>query len=62
MRRLCPFTVFKARTRRVYQVIRDYFVFTNKRLIRVDVQGVTGRTAEYITQPLQRHPPLLQVE
>ena len=45
MRRLCPFTVFRARTRRAYQVIRDYFVFTNKRLIRVDLQGVTGAAA-----------------
>jgi hypothetical protein len=36
---------------RAYQVIRDYFVFTNKRLILVDVQGVTGSKAEYMTIP-----------
>jgi hypothetical protein len=36
---------------RAYQVIRDTFVFTNKRLILVDVQGGTGSKAEYMTIP-----------
>ncbi len=26
-----------------FQLIRDTFIFTNKRLILVDVQGVTGK-------------------
>lgn len=30
-----------------FMLIRDIFVFTNKRLILVDVQGVTGKKKEY---------------
>ena len=36
---------------RVYKVMRDMFVFTNKRLVIVDRQGVTGRKVEYLTIP-----------
>jgi hypothetical protein len=38
---------------RVYKVVRDLFVFTNKRLILVDRQGVTGRKVEHITIPFK---------
>jgi PH (Pleckstrin Homology) domain-containing protein len=34
-----------------YQLIRDYFVFTNKRLVVVDKQGVTGTKIEYHSIP-----------
>lgn len=34
-----------------YRSIRDYFVFTNKRLILVDQQGFTGSKAEYLCIP-----------
>ncbi|MFZ4287248.1 PH domain-containing protein [Variovorax sp. HJSM1_2] len=34
-----------------YQVIRDYFVFTNKRLVLVDKQGITGSKVEYHSIP-----------
>ena len=34
-----------------YRSIRDFFVFTNKRLILVDQQGFTGRKAEYLCIP-----------
>lgn len=34
-----------------YQVIRDYFVFTDKRLILVDRQGLTGKKVEYHSIP-----------
>ena len=34
-----------------YQLIRDYFVFTNKRLVLVDKQGMTGSKVEYHTPP-----------
>ncbi|TDS28643.1 PH (Pleckstrin Homology) domain-containing protein [Halanaerobium congolense] len=34
-----------------YNVLRDYFVFTDKRLILVDKQGVTGKKIEYHTIP-----------
>ncbi len=34
-----------------YQLIRDYFVFTNKRLVLVEKQGVTGSKIEYHSIP-----------
>jgi len=34
-----------------YKVLRDLFVFTNKRLILVDKQGLTGKKVEYHTVP-----------
>ena len=36
---------------KAYQVIRDMFIFTNKRLILVDVQGLTGKKIEYMSIP-----------
>lgn len=36
---------------KAYQVIRDLFIFTNKRLILVDVQGLTGKKIEYMSIP-----------
>lgn len=32
-----------------FKLIRDTFVFTNKRLILVDVQGVSGKKVEYMS-------------
>ena len=34
-----------------FKVIRDLFVFTDRRLIFVDRQGLTGRKVEYLTIP-----------
>ncbi|GIU07129.1 MULTISPECIES: PH domain-containing protein [unclassified Shewanella] len=34
-----------------YKVIRDMFVFTNKRLILIDKQGVTGKKVSYHSVP-----------
>ncbi len=34
-----------------YQLIRDYFVFTDKRLVLVDKQGLTGSKVEYHSVP-----------
>ena len=34
-----------------YQLIRDYFVFTDKRFVIVDKQGVTGSKVEYHSIP-----------
>ncbi len=34
-----------------FRVIRDTFVFTNKRLILIDVQGLTGKKIEYLSLP-----------
>ncbi|WP_424493295.1 PH domain-containing protein [Salinimicrobium sp. GXAS 041] len=32
-----------------FKLLRDTFIFTNKRLILVDVQGLTGRKTEYFS-------------
>lgn len=34
-----------------FKVIRDTWIFTNHRLILVDVQGMTGRKKEYLSIP-----------
>lgn len=36
---------------KAYKLIRDMFVFTNKRLILIDKQGVTGKKVEYHSIP-----------
>jgi hypothetical protein len=37
-----------------YRVLRDMMVFTTKRLILVNKQGMTGTKAEYVTIPYER--------
>ncbi len=32
-----------------FKLIRDTFIFTNKRLIIIDVQGLTGKKMEYLS-------------
>lgn len=39
------------RVEHAYQLIRDYFVFTDKRLVLVDKQGLTGSKVEYHSIP-----------
>ena len=34
-----------------YQLVRDMFIFTNRRLILVDKQGITGKKVEYLSIP-----------
>lgn len=34
-----------------FKLVRDTFIFTNKRLILVDKQGLTGRKMEYMSVP-----------
>ena len=34
-----------------YQLVRDVFIFTDRRLILVDKQGVTGRKVQYHSVP-----------
>ena len=36
---------------KAYKLIRDMFIFTNKRLILVDKQGFTGKKVEYHSIP-----------
>jgi hypothetical protein len=37
-----------------FTVSRDTFLFTNKRLILVDIQGLAGRQIEYLSIPYSR--------
>jgi hypothetical protein len=37
-----------------FTVLRDTFLFTNKRLILVDVQGISGQQIEYLSIPYNR--------
>ncbi|EJE7234224.1 TPA: PH domain-containing protein [Clostridium botulinum] len=39
------------RVEKAYKLIRDMFIFTNKRLILVDKQGMTARKTEYHSIP-----------
>jgi hypothetical protein len=39
------------RAEKAYKIIRDYFVFTNTRLILIDKQGITGKKVEYHSIP-----------
>ena len=41
----------RERIEKAYQLIRDLFIFTDKRLILVDKQGVTGSKIEYHSLP-----------
>ena len=37
-----------------FVVARDTFLFTNKRLILVDIQGISGKQLEYISLPYNK--------
>lgn len=37
-----------------YKGIRDYVVFTNKRIISVNVQGVTGKKKDFTSMPYSK--------
>lgn len=39
---------------RAYQLVRDIFIFTSKRLILIDKQGVTGKKMEFVSIPYGR--------
>ncbi len=36
---------------RAFRILRDLFIFTDKRLILIDKQGLTGKKAEYHSIP-----------
>ena len=38
----------------VYQSVRDQVVFTNKRIITIDVKGITGKRQEFFTLPYSK--------
>ena len=37
-----------------FQTVRDQLIFTNKRIIAVDVQGITGKKKSYSTMPYSK--------
>lgn len=37
-----------------FQTIRDQLVFTNKRIISIDVQGITGRRKSFASMPYSK--------
>ncbi len=37
-----------------FVVLRDTFLFTNKRLILIDIQGISGRQIEYLSIPYNK--------
>lgn len=39
---------------KAYKLIRDKFIFTNRRLILIDVQGLTGKKVEYHSIPYSK--------
>lgn len=38
----------------VYKAVRDYIVFTNKRLIAVNIQGMTGKKKDFTSLPYSK--------
>ncbi|OUP80079.1 cytoplasmic protein [Anaeromassilibacillus sp. An172] len=38
----------------VYKSVRDYVVFTNRRFISVNIQGVTGKKRDYTIMPYSK--------
>ncbi|XXT17186.1 PH domain-containing protein [Sorangium sp. So ce429] len=50
-REMGPVLVQGEQVQLAYKVIRDFFVFTERRLILVDKQGMTGKKVEYHSIP-----------
>ncbi len=50
-RELEPVIVDGEQIQAAFQVIRDMFIFTDKRLILIDKQGMTGKKVEYHSIP-----------
>lgn len=48
---LSPILASNEEVKQVYKEIRDMYVFTNKRLILIDKQGITGKKVEYHNIP-----------
>jgi hypothetical protein len=48
---IAPSLIEGEKIEKAFKLIRDLFVFTNKRLILVDKQGVTGLKTEFLSIP-----------
>jgi len=46
-----PILIKSENIKSAFKVIRDTFIFTDKRLILIDKQGVTGKKTEYLSIP-----------
>lgn len=49
-----PLMVLGERVISEYAALRDYIIFTNKRIIAVNVQGVTGKKKDFTTLPYSK--------
>ena len=49
-----PLMVLGERVISEYVALRDYIIFTNKRIIAVNVQGVTGKKKDFTTLPYSK--------
>ena len=54
MRTIQPLMISGEKMIASYQSIRDYLVFTNKRIIAVNVQGLTGKKQDFTSLPYNR--------
>jgi hypothetical protein len=52
--RLNPFLITDEKIVSSYQSIRDGVVFTNKRIIAINVQGITGKKQDYTSMPYNK--------
>ena len=50
-RELAPLLAGGENVEHAFRVVRDMFVFTNKRLITIDKQGATGKKVDYRSIP-----------
>jgi len=50
-RELAPVLASTETVEKAYRLVRDMFIFTNKRLMLIDKQGLTGKKVEYHSIP-----------
>ena len=54
LQELAPIIGDSETIQQVFKVIRDMYVFTNKRLILIDKQGLTGKKVDYHSIPYRQ--------
>lgn len=52
--KVAPLLVAGEEVRQAYKAVRDSVVFTNKRIITINVQGVVGKKVDYTSLPYTR--------
>lgn len=53
-KRINPLLVPNERTLAAFQGIRDFIVFTDRRIIAVNIQGLTGKKTDYTSLPYSK--------